>query len=244
MEKLYSINKNPTKEEETQKSQEFKTDLSAKKFLIENLQKRKNFDYNAKNFCASLFCCCCIWCNKTKKLENVLFEKAQNKLHEEMDLLHILKQLRVAAFTSQAFLKPHQSMLVKWFDQYKLKIHADEVLSGKVTEEVAQRESLTLNDVDAMNFRNQSETWQESDEENDEGEHEAVDLLERPKHVTVLQYSELDSIKEFDPINDRVDKLILDKVISDNQTVRRKVLARASFKSPGLVTSLNGDPGE
>ena len=54
----------------------------------------------------------------------------------------------------------------------------------------------------------------------------------------------MDSIKEFDPINDRVDKLILDKVISESQTERRKVLSRASFKSPALVTSLNGDPGD
>jgi len=92
MEKLYSMDKNPTKEEETIRSQEITNDLSAKKFLIDNLQKRKNLHYNARNFCASMICCCCFGCcNKTKKLESVLFEKAQNKLHEEMDLLYIIK---------------------------------------------------------------------------------------------------------------------------------------------------------
>ncbi len=94
-----------------------------------------------------------------------------------------------------------------------------------------------------MTFRDQKETWDEQDSDTEE-EEEAEDLLEKPKHVTLLEYSELDSIKEFDPINDRVDKLILDKVISESQTERRKVLSRASFKSPALVTSLNGDPGD
>jgi len=76
MEKLYSVNKDPSMEEQTQKSEHFPTDQSARKFLIDNLQKRKNFEYNAKNLCAALFCCCCIWCNKAKKIENVYFEKA------------------------------------------------------------------------------------------------------------------------------------------------------------------------
>jgi hypothetical protein len=67
-----------------------------------------------------------------------------------------------------------------------------------------------------MTFRDQKETWDEQD--SDTEEEEAEDLLEKPKHVTLLEYSELDSIKEFDPINDRVDKLILDKVISESQT--------------------------
>jgi len=95
-----------------------------------------------------------------------------------------------------------------------------------------------------MTFRDAKETWDESETENDKSDDEVEDLLKKPKHVTLLEYSELNSIKEFDPINDRVDKLILDKVISESQTARRKVLSRASFKSPGLVTSLNGDPSE
>jgi len=94
-----------------------------------------------------------------------------------------------------------------------------------------------------MTFRDPKETWDESHSDSEDDE-EVEDLLEKPKHVTLLEYSELDSIKEFDPINDRVDKLILDKVISESQTKRRKVLSRASFKSPALVTSLNSDPGD
>jgi hypothetical protein len=44
---------------------------------------------------------------------------------------------------SQAFLKPHQALLVKWFDKYKLKIRADEVESGKAEEETLPRESIS-----------------------------------------------------------------------------------------------------
>ena len=37
MEKLYSVNKDPSKEEQMQKSEHFPTDQSARKFLIDNL---------------------------------------------------------------------------------------------------------------------------------------------------------------------------------------------------------------
>jgi hypothetical protein len=30
--------------------------------------------------------------------------------------------MRVAALTSQALLKPHQAMLVQWFDKYKVSL--------------------------------------------------------------------------------------------------------------------------
>jgi hypothetical protein len=42
-----------------------------------------------------------------------------------------------------------------------------------------------------MTFRDQKETWDESHSDT-EDEEEAEDLLEKPKHVTLLEYSELD----------------------------------------------------
>jgi len=108
----------------------------------------------------------------------------------------------VAAFTSQVLLKPHQSLLVKWFDKYKLKATANEVRTGKV-EQLSRRETISFNDVKDM----PNEAWDEQG--NSDDEQEAEDLLERPKHVNLLDHSELDSIREFDPINDRIDKLIL-----------------------------------
>ena len=233
MEKLYSVNKDQSYEEQMQESDQSGT-VNAKKILIENLQKRKNFEYGATNFCKALFCCCCLCCsNKKQKKEAILYEKGVNKLHEEMDLLFILKQLRVAAFTSQAFLKPHQSLLVKWFEQYNIKTSANEVQTGKV-EEIHRRKSITLNDVQNL----AKDSWDEKSDSED-SEDEAEDLLEKRKHSILLDHSELDSIKEFDPINDRVDQLILKKVVGETRTDEREMLGRTF--SPGPVTSLNGD---
>ena len=94
-----------------------------------------------------------------------------------------------------------------------------------------------------MTYTDPKQTWDTSHSDSEDDE-DVKDFLEKPKHVNLLDYSELDSIKEFDPINDKVDKLILDKVISESQTERRKVLSRAPFKSPALVVSFIGDPGD
>jgi hypothetical protein len=42
-----------------------------------------------------------------------------------MDLIKLIKQLRVAALMSEAYLKPHQTMMVEWLAKYRLR--ADEV---------------------------------------------------------------------------------------------------------------------
>ena len=52
-----------------------------------------------------------------------------------------------------------------------------------------------------MTFRDPKETWGESHSDSEDDE-DVKDFLEKPKHVNLLDYSELDSIKEFDPIND------------------------------------------
>jgi hypothetical protein len=46
-----------------------------------------------------------------------------------MDLIKLIKQLRVAALMSEAYLKPHQTMMVEWLAKYRLsadKIEGDE----------------------------------------------------------------------------------------------------------------------
>ena len=42
-----------------------------------------------------------------------------------MDLIKLIKQLRVADLMSEAYLKPHQTMMVEWLAKYRLS--ADEV---------------------------------------------------------------------------------------------------------------------
>ena len=37
-----------------------------------------------------------------------------------MDLIKLIKQLRVAALMSEAYMKPHQTMMVEWLAKYRL----------------------------------------------------------------------------------------------------------------------------
>ena len=45
----------------------------------------------------------------------------------------------------------------------------------------------------------------------------------------MLDASEFDRIKGFDPVNDRVDKMILDKVISESKTASKRILSNRIF---------------
>ena len=47
-----------------------------------------------------------------------------------------------------------------------------------------------------------------------------INLLEKPKHVKLFNTSELDKIKDFDPITDKVDRLIMNQVITEREMVR------------------------
>lgn len=43
-----------------------------------------------------------------------------------MDLLKLIKQLRVAALMSQVYLKPYQTMMVDWLGKYRLNLDDDQ----------------------------------------------------------------------------------------------------------------------
>ena len=45
----------------------------------------------------------------------------------------------------------------------------------------------------------------------------------------MLEKSEFEKIKGFDPVNDRVDKMILDKVISESKTASKRILSNRIF---------------
>lgn len=42
-----------------------------------------------------------------------------------MDILKLIKQLRVAALMSQVYLKPYQTMMVDWLAKYRLDLDDD-----------------------------------------------------------------------------------------------------------------------
>lgn len=86
----------------------------------------------------SILCCCCrkknccTCCKNDQPINDKLFIKGRAKLHAEIDLLQIIKQLRVNSFVSSTILKPHQDMLIKWFDQFKIKVKPEELASDLV----------------------------------------------------------------------------------------------------------------
>ena len=53
-------------------------------------------------------------------------ESAKKKLFSEIDILEIIKKLRVAYFASELALKPRQRWLVSFFHEYKLDSASEE----------------------------------------------------------------------------------------------------------------------
>jgi hypothetical protein len=60
-----------------------------------------NFTWKEQLCIRLLFCC------KLKDRHSKMFENGKKQLYKEMDLIRLIKQLRVAAFMSEVYLKPH-----------------------------------------------------------------------------------------------------------------------------------------
>ena len=74
--------------------------------------------YCVHRFTTFPFCC---GCKPKSRRDDRLFADAKQKLYEEIDLLEIVKKLRVNQFASDVVLKPRQRDLVNLFLTYKLK---------------------------------------------------------------------------------------------------------------------------
>lgn len=88
-----------------------------KEKIKREIETRETFSYKYSRFWVlwrfdKKICCCC---RAKKKREDFLFKDAKGKLAEEIDLLEIVKKLRVHQFASQQILKPHQRDLVNFF---------------------------------------------------------------------------------------------------------------------------------
>ena len=88
-----------------------------------------------------LFCewCCCKPCNscrKKRKLANEerLFIRAKKKLYTEIDLLEVVKQLRISRFMSQIHLTQNQRELVKFFRSYVISLQKKKVVRHQTSE--------------------------------------------------------------------------------------------------------------
>ena len=67
-----------------------------------------------------------------------MFEKGRKKLYAELDLIRLIKQLRVAAFMSQVYLKPYQNLTVDWLADYRLSTDEDESSGEEGSDYVAK----------------------------------------------------------------------------------------------------------
>jgi hypothetical protein len=65
-----------------------------------------------------LDCCCCFKRKLTRK--DKLGKEADRMIKEEKDILNIVKKLRINSFMSSLILKPTQTDLVNFFDEYKM----------------------------------------------------------------------------------------------------------------------------
>jgi len=150
MTKLYSMNK--TKMKLIDSDPDLMDSLpSNKAILLKNLKKRKNYNFDANYFFYRHLCCCCVCIRRS--LAERLYLKGRNQLLAEIDLLHILKQLRTANFMSEVFLKPHQPKLIRWFAKYKVSLTKQEQERKRPDFAVVRNDSQSFdpNAVDAPN---------------------------------------------------------------------------------------------
>jgi hypothetical protein len=118
LKKLYSVNKRDDPLFEGEKKPE--TELLTNGPMQRTLEARTSFYYNWKEIwkrkcCSSKICCCC---RHKETVADRIFEKARFRLHAEIDLLQIIKQLRTNSFIAQTTLKKHQIDLIRWFSRY------------------------------------------------------------------------------------------------------------------------------
>ena len=70
--------------------------------------------------CGEIFCCCCSSSKRKEDKKARLFKQGLNKLYTEIDLLEVVKQLRISRFMSSLFLTKNQCELVKFQRDYVL----------------------------------------------------------------------------------------------------------------------------
>lgn len=116
--KLYTVDKTEEEKSEARKI----TGITPDQRVLKNvLDSRKGFLYSWREYCQrnSFWCSCC---RGPESTQDKLFRKARRKLHAEIDILYLIKQMRATSFAVKQVLKPHQLQLVQWFDDYKVKI--------------------------------------------------------------------------------------------------------------------------
>jgi len=106
-----------------------------------------------------------------------------------MDLLKLIKQLRVAALMSQVYLKPYQTMMVDWLGKYRLNLDDDQSSEEDYVGKTFSKSDFNIQG-DLIDFRE----------------------IELVNNCGVYPGLDRRLVIEFDPTSDKADKLILHQV--------------------------------
>lgn len=115
--KLYSVNEvNDEFDSQSDLLRQLEPDDDREKVKKE-IESRSTFSYKYNRFWYQWrfdhkYCCCC---RARKKRDDFLFKDAKSRLSEEIDILEIIKKLRVHQFASQQVLQPYQRDMVNFF---------------------------------------------------------------------------------------------------------------------------------
>ena len=112
--KLYTIDKDNPDEVDKGKGKS-KSEKMESAMTNRSVFSYKYFRLGFLKYFEHKLCCCC---KAKSKRHDFLFRDAKKKLNEEMDLLEIIKKLRVFKFASDCTLKPRQRNLVAFFKEF------------------------------------------------------------------------------------------------------------------------------
>ena len=154
------------------------------------------------------WCCCC---RMKPRREDWLQRDAQEKLKLEIDILDIVKRLRVHQFASEVVLKPRQRELVNFFDDYKLKDEADQEISHKIQ----RKKTAVYGDTKGAGTR---------EIENLE------DVLKSPETRIDKVMKAMFNMDQNDPI----DSIIIDRITNTKDRTQTRNTGRSAMRTTGI----------
>ena len=90
--------------------------------MTDEITQKQVFSYSfvtlrlSNLFNKKIFCCC----RRRFTKQDWMQRDAENKLSKELDVLEVIKQLRISKFMSEIVLEKRQKALVKFFREYTL----------------------------------------------------------------------------------------------------------------------------
>ena len=150
-------------------------------------------------------------CKVRNKRDDILFKDAKQKLYEEIDLLEIVKKLRVNQFASDVVLKPRQRDLVNFFQDYKL-------AGDKEPEEIMDesRSSIVPDNRKTSNLGGLGKAHAAPGN--------VEDLLDKKEHKPTDRI--FDALDRVDPDADRVDAMTYARIVPNAEVDSATILER------------------